>query len=505
MSKITHNLVANYLGQAWCAVMGLAFIPYYIEYLGMEAYGLIGFFAMMQAWLVLLDMGMTPTLNREMARYTSGIHSRQFIRDLLRTLEIIYFSIAFLIIISMWFASSYFANDWFKLEKLTTEVVSQAIIVMGIVIALRLLEGIYRSSLLGLQRHVWFNAVNVVLSTIRHAGAYAVLIWVSPTIQAFFLWQVFVSLLSVLILAASTNRILPKAALNPKFSQEALSSIWKFAGGMMMFTVFAIILTQVDKLLLSRFLTLETFGYYTLSATVAAVLYMAIGPITQAIYPRMVELSTAESNAGLKLVYHKGAQLVTIITAPMGLLLSFFSGGVIFMWSGNTNLAENTAPILSALALGNFLGGLRWMPHDCQLSHGWTSLTVKLNMAAVIVFIPSILWILPRFGAIGVAWLWVAMNIVHGLLEIHFMHKRLISGEKWRWFFKDVFLPTAGTIGVMLTAQQLQPESYQDRWHWVAFLLITGCIAILVSTVLADKIRPRLLSIIRRTFCWQYS
>lgn len=43
---LKRNLIANYLGQGWTALMGLAFIPLYIRYLGIEAYGLIGLFPM---------------------------------------------------------------------------------------------------------------------------------------------------------------------------------------------------------------------------------------------------------------------------------------------------------------------------------------------------------------------------------------------------------------------------------------------------------------------------
>ena len=53
------NLIANYVGNAWSALMSLLFVPGYIQYIGIEAYGLIGLFAMLQAWLGLLDMGMT--------------------------------------------------------------------------------------------------------------------------------------------------------------------------------------------------------------------------------------------------------------------------------------------------------------------------------------------------------------------------------------------------------------------------------------------------------------
>jgi len=47
--------------------MGVAFVPLYIKYLGVEAYGLIGIFAILQSMLALLDMGMKPTLSRELS------------------------------------------------------------------------------------------------------------------------------------------------------------------------------------------------------------------------------------------------------------------------------------------------------------------------------------------------------------------------------------------------------------------------------------------------------
>ena len=47
--SVARNVVANFLGQGWTAVMNLAFIPVYIKFLGVEAYGLIGLFGLLQA------------------------------------------------------------------------------------------------------------------------------------------------------------------------------------------------------------------------------------------------------------------------------------------------------------------------------------------------------------------------------------------------------------------------------------------------------------------------
>jgi len=99
------NIVANYLGQGWSAFIGVILIPVYVRYLGIEAYGLIGLFAVMQASIALLDMGMTPTLNREMARYTSHAHSPRSVRELLRSLETVCFTTAVLLGLGLWAAS----------------------------------------------------------------------------------------------------------------------------------------------------------------------------------------------------------------------------------------------------------------------------------------------------------------------------------------------------------------------------------------------------------------
>ncbi len=482
--------------------MGLAFIPLYIQYLGMEAYGLIGLFAVMQAWLVLLDMGMTPTLNREMALFTTGAHSPQSIRDLLRSLEMICFSFATIIALGIWAASGYLASDWLKADKFPTAVVAQALWVMAIVVALRFVEGIYRGSLFGLQRQVWYNGANAILATVRHVGAVAVLAWISPTVQAFFIWQGIVSLLSLAVFATGVHRVLPKSPLSPRFSPESLAGVWKFARGMIGITFFAILLTQVDKILLSRLLPLESFGYYMLASSVAGVLYMIVGPITAAIYPRMVELSTQDDQAALASVYHQGAQLITILMAPAMMLFSFFAGGVIFMWSGNADLAENMVHILSPLALGTFLNALIWMPYQCQIAHGWTSLALKVNLVAVVVLIPAIFWVVPIYGALGAAWIWVSLNAAYVLIAIHLMHRRLLRNEKWRWYFADVLLPIAGVTGVIVLAHPFQPASYTDRGHWLAFLVIVGFVSLAASTAGAESIRGKLFSNLKHTLCW---
>jgi hypothetical protein len=43
------DLAANFAGVGWSVLMQIACVPLYLKFLGIEAYGLIGFYLMLQA------------------------------------------------------------------------------------------------------------------------------------------------------------------------------------------------------------------------------------------------------------------------------------------------------------------------------------------------------------------------------------------------------------------------------------------------------------------------
>jgi O-antigen/teichoic acid export membrane protein len=497
--SLRRNVIANYLGQAWVAAMGLAFIPLYIRYLGIEAFGLMGLFALIQAWLALLDMGMTPTIGREMARFTAGEHTAQSIRNLLRSLEWLAYGLAAAICLGVWVASGWLADDWLKPESLSATMVRDAIAMMAWVVGLRFVESIYRSALFGLQRQVWYNAVNAALATLRGVGAVAVVALVSPTIGAFFAWQAAMSLLSVLVLALGVHRALPVAPMTARISWAALQSVWRFAGGMTGITFLAVLLTQVDKLLLSRMLSLQDFGYYAFAAMVAGSLYLLVSPITTALFPRLVEWVSQHDKAALARAYHHGAQMVTVATAPAALLLVFHGEGVLYAWSADAALARTSGPILSALAFGTLLNCLMYVPYQAQLAHGWTSLTLTINVAAVVLLVPALFWVVPRHGALGAAWVWIALNCGYLLVSIGLMHRRILAREKWRWYWQDVAMPALAAAAALALMLGLAPAAGGHRLSWIVYLGVALLAALCAAALSLHDLRTRMFVSLRRT------
>lgn len=479
--SLKKNTVANYLGQGWTALMGLAFVPVYIRYLGMEAWGLVGFMSMLQAWFTLLDMGLTPTLSREMARFQAGAHSAQSIRDLLRSLEVIYGAVAIAVASIVWVIAPWLAVQWLTAAQISAETLAQSISVMGLVIAARMVEQVYRGAIQGLHRQVWLNGMQSLLATLRWAGAVGVVAWWGGGIEAFFWWQGLVSLLTVAILARQTYHWLPCGERSARFDLGAIMRIRRFAGGMVVTTLLALLLTQMDKLLLSKLVSLEEFGYYTLAASAAGALYFLVAPIATAVSPRLTELVAKSEQQVLIDTYHRASQWLAAVLIPAAVVMAAFAEPLLYVWTGNISLAQQAAPLLALLALGTLCNGLMHVPYMAQLAHGWTGFAVRMNIVAVGFIVPAVLWAVPRYGAIGAAWAWVALNAGYVLIGVHFMHIRLLPAEKWRWYRRAVIAPLiVGTI----TALALQKLVILPQNRVAMAVVLTGIGLLVMAAVM---------------------
>lgn len=496
---LKQNLVANYFGQGWVSLMGLAFIPLYIQYLGIEAYGLIGIFAILQTCFSLLDMGMIPTLNREMARFTSGIYSAQYIRDFLRSVEVIIYGIAIVIVIGIWLASSYLASDWIKSETIPTSIVQETFIIMGFVVALRFIEGIYRSSIVGLQRQILFNVINSAMATFRGVGSLGVLICISPTVEAFFIWQGLVSVLTTIVFAFAVNKIIPLAQKGGQFSIHILRNIGKFAGGMMGITFLSLLLTQIDKVLLSKLLILTDYGYYAFALVVSSVIPLLISPISQAFFPRLSELYANNDQVAFIRVYHEGAQLVSVIAGSIAVVMIAFSEIILQLWTRDIELVHHTAMLVSLLTFGNILNGLMWIPYQAQLAHGWTRLAVIINIVSIMIVIPAILLVVPYYGAEGAAWVWIGLNTGYMLIGVQFMYRKILIQEKLKWYINDTVMPIlAATLAVMFIIW-ITPKTLNSL-EQIIVLAVSMCFTLIISIMMAPLVRFQLIMHLKKLF-----
>lgn len=449
MNKVATNFLANLSGASWTALMQLAFVPVYIRYLGLEAWGLVGFYLALQAALQVLDFGLSPTMNRTMARYSVQPEKAAEARDFLRTMETGYWAIGLTIALVLWLSTPYLAGTWFNRSEMAEGDVRNALLAMSVLVGLQWPMSLYQGGLLGLQRQVPLAIVQITTTTARAVGAALVLSLWQPTVVAFFLWYSLISLVQVAMTSGLLWRSVPQARGRPTFRPALFTQIWRFAAGMSGIGASALLLTQLDKLILSRLLPLDVFGHYVLATVVASGLVVMITPIFNAVFPRLSALSAAKSDPEVAKLYHAASQLMAALVGPAALVLAMFSSEILRVWTRDAETAANVAPLVSVLALGTALNGLMHLPYALQLSHGWTSIGVRINLLLVVLMVPAITMMSWTFGAMGAACAWVALNALYMAVGVPLTHRRLLPGHGGRWILQDLLVPITSALAVV--------------------------------------------------------
>jgi O-antigen/teichoic acid export membrane protein len=492
MNRVGTNILANYFGKAIVVLASLAFVPFYIRYLGIEAYGLIGFYSLLQGLVAVLDLGLSPTLNRELARLSARQDSAQQARDLVRTLEMIYWSIGVFIGIGVVFLAPIIAHRWIHPQGLTAAAVQRSVLLMGIMLALQWPLSFYEGGLMGLQRLVAYNGFQSALQVVRGVGAIAVLQFIASTVTAFFVWQVVVSAAGTILCAMFLWRYLPDGS-RPRFSLPLLRGVWRFAAGLTAASVATVALTLSDKVILSRKLPLADFGYYNLAFVASSVLYYLIYPISNAIFPRLSQYVAQDDPAAVSRTYHTACQLMTVVTTPVAFVIALFAYHVMRIWTGNLVTAEHTAVLVTIATLGTLLNGFVNIPYALQLAYGWTRLALYVNGLSLVVQLPLLLYVTSRYGAVGAASIWLALNAVYFLFAVNVMYARLLTAERWRWYWQDVGRPLLAALAVVGVARWVTPA--MSPMYLVPTLAAVTITAFIAAALAAPDARAALVSL----------
>lgn len=501
LSGSRRNLVFNFLGSIWTVGVQIASIPIFVHLLGIESFGLIGFYVTLLATLQVLDLGLSPTMNRQMASYSADPTRRDEMRSFARTLEIGYWALGMLLGILVAACSGLIAERWLNVESVPTQTAQAAVAIMGLLVALQWPLSFYQGGLLGLQKQVRLNVVKIVAVTVSQGGAILILLYIERTVEAFFAWQIVASALHVAVITLVFWRSLPAGMSPLRPALRLARSVAGFAGGMTGIVFFSMVLVQMDKVVISRALPLSTFGYYALAGSLASGLLLVVNPIFALIFPRLSSLVAAGDQRSMRRVYESGLQLMACLLIPVLLIMVTFTHFLLVTWTGDEKAADSATQIVRLLAIGTALNGLMHMPYALQLAHGWTALALRLTVVQVCIFLPLLSILVSRFGAAGAALSWALLNAASLPVSLYFSHSRYLPELSWPWLMRSLGAPFAAAAAVVFFGALVWGQRNTTSGMWpLAMVLAIGCVAVLAASLCAPIIRAELFRWFRNTW-----
>lgn len=454
--SVKKNLIANYLGVGWSALMSIVFVPFYLSFIGADGYGLVGFFVMLSSSLSILDAGLAAVATREASGYLGAKESRRLeIVTLLRTIEVVFFAISFIVGLLVSLASPLMAEYWLNVPVEMVTGTTIAVSWMGLSIAIQFLTSLYTGCLNGFQKQVDLNVINIVGSTIRNGGAVLVLWLISPTVQTFFAWQAIGGVGILLAQRILFVRCMHEVPDGFRFSLESLKRVRHFMAGMGAINVLALLLTQLDKIILSKVLPLANFGYYSVAWMLGTLIYRLTGPVFNSYYPRITQLLEHESTGLMLETYQQACKVMAVVVVPISLWLALFSYDILNLWTRNIELASQSAGALSILALGTMFNAFMHIPYAMQLAHNYTRLTLVQNIVAVISLAPLTWYFATHYTLTETALPWLLVNLSYVVIGAPLMHHYLALPGLSDWYLKAVLKPAILSGCIMLLVENI--------------------------------------------------
>ncbi|MBA4317258.1 MAG: polysaccharide biosynthesis protein [Flavobacterium sp.] len=500
--SLKRNATANFIGSFYLTAVNILAVPFYIKILGPEAYGLVGFFALMQVWLQMLDLGLTPTLAREVARQKAGAISAVFLRDLVKSFEYFFSFTGIIVAILLFSCSDWLASSWLKSENLAMSELKQSILLMSVIVPIRWLLSLYRSGLTGMEKHIWLNGFNLISGTMRAIGAIVALKFIGSTTTVFFSYQAILVVVEGIILISYFSRNLPIVAKKPKFSLSSLREVFPFAGSIAFTSIIWLAVSQSDKVILSNSLSLSDYGYFTLAITVASSVGVFSGPISKVLLPRLTCLISEKKEIEMIMVYRKATQFMVILTTSVTAIVAVFAKPLIFSWIGQMDAAESAAPVLFWYVIGNGILSILSFQYYLQFAYGNLKHHVVFNVVFAILWVPLVWYVALNYGALGAGRLWFFCQLVCFLFWSWYVHSKFAPGLHLLWLKDDVAPIVVAILSGLLIFYNFVPDLCTlSRPAIFVILTLLGIVLLFLGSISSSECRKFILSVFaKRSF-----
>lgn len=488
-SSLSLDLLASILGRGFTTGLMFIFTPIYLRLLGIEAYGLIGFYATLLACSMFLDQALSPVVAHRFAQSRAGGGTEINLWNSFRTVETIVVMTAAALAAIVFFLAPWLAGGMVSSPTLGRETLMHAFHLMALLLLLQWPSFFYGAALAGLGDQTMMNSLRATVAALQWAGGAAILAFISPSIEYLFYWHAACFFLQGYLLRRRVVVCIRPEGTHSKWDPTILREGWRFSSGTLLIGITGTVLTQADKLLVAKTAPLAEFATYSLSFTVASIVAVFVAqPVMAIAFPHFTKLAATDTPEALHREYRRWTQLIVLAIVPVVGALVFHTEDILTFWldSGRTDMGEATRYV-PWIAVGTMLNVLMMLPFNLQLAHGWSGLSARKNVVVLPLFLAALWHGIPQWGPIVGAWAWFGLNLTYYLIEVPLMHARILPSTLWSWWILDTGLPCVSGLFVfwlssyMLTRIEAVPS--------LAACVLSMCIVVMYLLALLPACR----------------
>lgn len=465
---LAHNFLANLVAQFLPPLLSVVLVPIYLRYLGVDSFGLIGFLFAFAAALNVFTKGINWAFQREVAQRSRGEPQHSNIPNLLRTYEVAFWILGFILGLCIAIFSDFIATNLLQTETLPSSVIASCILLISIRIAVVFPASIYSGLLVGFEKQILNNAISTSTQLVGSAiTVIAVVLYQSVIV--FFLVELSQACVGMLLQRYWAYKITKKEFPNkPKVDLTELRRLWREAIHLIGTNGIGVAIKTIDRIILGLLLPLSNVAIYNIGKMGGELLSMIYGAYLSSIFPGTCKAAHKnEEYIVANIIVH--TKIIWALMLAISLPIAVASEDIVAVWTQKPGLVVDAAKIMSVFVFGNLFLSINNVIYQTLVALRRTRQSLVFNTIALFMMVPAIYLLVSNLGAIGAAWAWVAYGItgwVFSFVLVAPLFNRKQFGEYFRVIVIGALVAT-----ILAAGQYFIASHFLEEYLWMRFVL----------------------------------
>lgn len=409
---LARNTGLNFIGQTVPLLVGIVTIPFIIQGLGTERFGLLSFVWLVLGYFSIFDLGLGRATTKFVAE-ALGKGEKKQVPSLVWTavtVQIVLGVIGALILIGI---TPLLAE---RILNIPAELIGEAkatFYLLALSVPVVLVSGSFRGVLEASQR---FDLVNVVKIP---SSALTFLLPLVGLLLDFRLPGIVVLILltrvGVLFTFVVINLRITPQLRRYSGSLALFPRLFFFGGWVTVSSIVGPILMYLERFLIGSLLSMAAMAYYSAPYGAVTRLWIISASLTMTIFPAFSSLEGSRDRHKLGMFFTRSVKYILLTLGPIIFVIMLFAKEALQIWLG-ADFAIQSTLALQILALGVLINSLAHIPFALLQGTGRPDLPAKFHLLELPIYIGIAWFSVTQWGIAGAAGAWTLRVALDAIL-----------------------------------------------------------------------------------------
>jgi len=405
LMSVRHNTLWNLAGAGLPLLVAAGAVPYLLRHAGVEVFGILTLIWGLIGYFSLFDLGLGRALTQQVARSLAGGHDPE-LPGLIKSGLVFAGATGLAGGVLLALAAHPLATQWLKVSTALEVDAFEALLFAAIGVPLANITAGLRGVLEAHEDFKDVNLLRMLLGTATFGLPVLSIVCFGPSLLVMVAALVVARLVLALAHAWLVQRRLGVDWMKASFLPRKLRGLLSFGAWMTLASVISLFMATADRFFISAALGAAVVAYYIVPLELITRATILPAALTSALFPRLSSMITS-NRAAARALYVRCVLVLAVLLFPVCLAMAFGAHWGLSMWLGAV-FADQSAPVLSVLALGLFFNGIAYVPFAAVQAAGHARTTAQFHVLEVVLYVPLLLWALHRYGLVGAAAAWTA-------------------------------------------------------------------------------------------------